>query len=238
MMINDEKVLAAGVAASIGFENVQENDETTTLETKPTSPAALPLPKSAVSKPHLGDVMGVPPSSMPFYLASGAMIFVCCCLLILHCHRMRSKAIRKKEKQSLVSMFKYLDQFDVEDVDIKRNDSGGYNVTYSNSLANQQHSQPSENKNEPRLSAKRCSTGYNVAYSNDVSSRGQSVKATDGSVRPGISGHGKSKTDSYLFMSKRLVVSSWDGECRKSAAEVADKDDENDTSNTRFSSQL
>jgi hypothetical protein len=70
----------------------------------------------------------------------GGLVLVLCCVLTLYLLSIGRHTGRKKRKKDTATMFSYMNELNVEDLDIRRSPAGGYLVTYMHGLANGENS--------------------------------------------------------------------------------------------------
>ena len=72
----------------------------------------------------------------PAVLSLGIFLLVSACLMgMCWCHQSQKRAKEQYHQKQMMNIFKYLNAFDVDDVDIMRSPAGGYHGTYKNELA-------------------------------------------------------------------------------------------------------
>jgi hypothetical protein len=65
----------------------------------------------------------------------GGVILVLCCVLTLCLRSIARRTKKKKREKDTLTMFSYMNELNVEDMDIRRSPAGGYHVTYMQGLA-------------------------------------------------------------------------------------------------------
>jgi hypothetical protein len=108
----------------------------------------------------------------------GSILFCCLCLI---CLRARKQNEDDNNQRKMLSIFKYLHAFDVDDIDIRRSPAGGYHGTYLNDLAH----------------------GENIASGEETEKDSISTNSSS-TMRPNLS-H-STVVDDYMFMSKRVIT--------------------------------
>jgi hypothetical protein len=79
----------------------------------------------------------------------GGLVLVLCCVLTLCLLSIGRHTERKKRKKDTATMFSYMNELNVEDLDIRRSPAGGYHVTYMHGLANGESSMEDYDGDEP-----------------------------------------------------------------------------------------
>ena len=96
----------------------------TVPEDKPMSGSVTDAMKEKLPAKSIGIILG----------AICGVLLLCCCLVT--CVRARRRAEDRSNQRQMLSIFKYLHVFDVDDIDIRRSPAGGYHATYLNDLVN------------------------------------------------------------------------------------------------------
>eukprot|EP00339_Tiarina_fusa_P025486 CAMPEP_0117006464 /NCGR_PEP_ID=MMETSP0472-20121206/6683_1 /TAXON_ID=693140 ORGANISM="Tiarina fusus, Strain LIS" /NCGR_SAMPLE_ID=MMETSP0472 /ASSEMBLY_ACC=CAM_ASM_000603 /LENGTH=1198 /DNA_ID=CAMNT_0004707937 /DNA_START=301 /DNA_END=3897 /DNA_ORIENTATION=+ len=142
----------------------------------PTKPA--PSPKKEKDEPN---------KILPVVLISiGALLLLCS--LCVCCIRARKRAQDRNNQRKMLSIFKYLHAFDVDDIDIRRSPAGGYHGTYLNDLAHGENLSPVDEETytatRPNISHGSVADDYMF-----MSKRTISTNDDDNDSQTGLSSH-------------------------------------------------